>query len=233
MLSDLITPQSPQTSEPAAPIEALRTMIRKSRVPDVRFAGLGTSNARNIVYVVDASGSMVSVFPQVIDELESSLRKLDPIQHFQVILFGPGANGSLAAPVPGAEVARPARPPRLLRATQRNVTSVLRWARSVLPGKSSNPIEALRAAIALDPDAIFVLSSTITGLGQWDPDKEQLLSELDRMNPRDPRTGRRRVVIKAIQLLEPDPSGILRLLAREHGGENGYNFISRQELLAR
>lgn len=233
LLSDLMIERearsNPLLTRPATSSEQMREMIHQRSVPNVRFAGLGASNAIDIVYVVDASGSMISAYPQIIAELERSVRRLEPSQRFQVIVFGPGAEGYLAAHLPG----EPDRTTRLVRATSDNLDHVLEWARGLLASGRSNPIAALEMALSLDPDAVFVLSSSITGLGVWEPDRDELLAQIDLLNPIDARTGRRAVVIKTIQVLETDPAGILRAIGRTHGGEDGYNFISREELLSR
>lgn len=51
----------------------------------INFAGLKASNARRVVYLVDASGSLVGTFPLIIEELRKSLQRLDPRQSFGVI----------------------------------------------------------------------------------------------------------------------------------------------------
>ncbi|MEM7227786.1 MAG: hypothetical protein AAF432_03125, partial [Planctomycetota bacterium] len=51
------------------------------------FVGLTASNARRVVYVIDASGSMIRSFPIVLDELTRSLRGLSEEQSFGVVFF--------------------------------------------------------------------------------------------------------------------------------------------------
>lgn len=218
---------------PAPPTELLHQVTSARRAPRVQFAGLGASNARDVVYVVDASGSMVAEFKFVATKLEQSLRRLDPAQLFHVIVFGPGREGYQWARLPGLDP----RTQTLLPATMRNVDHVARWIHEVIPSGRSNPTMALQMALELEPDAVFVLSSSITGLGVWEPDRDALLQQIDALNPVDPRTGMRPVVIKTIQVLEPDPAGILEAIGRTHGsasgGEDGYNFLSREELTGR
>ena len=46
--------------------------------------------------------------------------------------------------------------------------------------------------------------------------------------------GRRRVVIKAIQFLEPDPTGTMPLIGEQHGdGPGSYSVLTLQALGAR
>lgn len=200
--------------------------------PEVRFFGVGSADVRSVVYVVDASGSMVSTFPFILAELERSARALDALQRFQVIFFkGDAANtsGRVAAPDPVNPDRQ--RETRLIRCTPDHVRTVLAWARTVRPGGRSNPMEALRVALGLQPDAILMLSSSIAGTGEWEIAAEDVLAELESLNPRDPRTGRRRTAIMTVQMFEEDPSGLLRAIGERHGpAGSGHRFIGRNEL---
>ena len=51
------------------------------------FAGTSSTNARKIVYAIDASGSMISSIQIVLEELTRSLENLSPKQSFTVIFF--------------------------------------------------------------------------------------------------------------------------------------------------
>jgi hypothetical protein len=182
--------------------------------------------------VVDASGSMISTFPFILAELERSARALDALQRFQVIFFkGDAANasGRIAAPDPVNPDRR--RETRLIRCTPEHVRAVLEWAQTVRPGGRSNPMEALRVALGLQPDAILMLSSSIAGTGEWEISADEVLAELEALNPRDPGTGRRRTAIMTVQMFEEDPSGLLRAIGERHGpAGSGHRFIGRGEL---
>jgi hypothetical protein len=238
-LAELPAPDAPQLDEApppafdASPQRDLPASLREQkrlerRFPEIRFGGLGAGNARDVVYVVDASGSMVSAMPMVRAMLERSVRRLAPTQRFQIVFFQNAAH--VAAPHPQD---RSARQFRLIRATHDNIDAALDWARRVEAGGRSDPVPALRFAFGFDPDAIFVLSKAIAEPGAWDPDVDAILSQLDRMNPIDRRSGHRRVAIKTIQLMESDPAGVLRAIGEAHGGDEGYTFLSRDELQRR
>jgi len=215
---------APPTPEPVAVEDAL------SEPATVEFSGLGVSDARDIVYVVDASGSMITTLPTVLDELERSIRRLHPIQRFQVFLFHSSPAGDEAhafewpALLPG--VSRPV----LLDATRGNKAAAIAWARTVSPHRRSNPLPALEAALAMNPDAVFLLSAGATDTSLLGMSIGEVLDRLDRLNPA--RRGGRPVVIRAIQILDDDPAGLLRRVAAAHGGENGYKFIGRDDLTA-
>ena len=192
---------------------------------NVEFAGLGAGAARKIVFVVDASGSMIGVFPFVRAELARSLAKLSPAQSYSVIFFQ--RDDALLAPPRG----------RLAPATNEEVTRTLQWikgtddqAPNVVPSGRSNPMQALKRALALKPEVIFLLSSNVTGSGRYEVDLAELLEELDKLNPRNPETGKRPTSINCIQFLDPDPLDALRAIVNEHGSPEGYRFLGRTEL---
>ncbi|HRQ75771.1 MAG TPA: hypothetical protein PK098_07615 [Phycisphaerales bacterium] len=187
----------------------------------VSFLGLSTSNARRIVYVIDASGSMIAYLQIILQELGRSLESLTPQQSFGIVFF----QRSEALVVPP--------PRRLMPATPDAKSAAMRWIdANVIPAGRSNPVAAFEAAMRLNPDVIFLLSDRIRGSGIYEIDQDELMAQLERLNPKDRVTGQRRTQINAIQFLDPDPLGTLELIARQHGGAEGrgYRFISRAEL---
>lgn len=183
------------------------------------FVGLSSSNARRIVYVIDASGSMIRSLPIVVQELARSLDGLTPQQQFSVIFFQ--RDKALITP--------PAT--RLSAGNENEKRKVIEWIdKNIIPAGTSNPIRAIEKALSFEPDVIFLLSENITGGGQWEIDQRDLLALLDRLNPVDHRTGRRKTTINCIQFLDPDPLDTLKKIAEIHGGPNGYKFLDRKEL---
>lgn len=210
------------------PERTIRTERR--RFPEVRFAGTGASNAEKIVYVVDASGSLRSTWPVLIEELERSINRLAPTQRFQVIFFLDSPKrplGYALAPSPdGGDRAY-----RLIRATRENVKRVTEWFDSLAPRGRGDPLEAIEIAFTLEPDAVFLLAR-FTGIAT-DPDKAALLAKLDRLNPRTGPSRNRRVAINGIQFLDRDPEGLLEAVTREHGGPvpgDAYKLLTREEI---
>ncbi|MFG0328949.1 MAG: hypothetical protein ACF8PN_03530 [Phycisphaerales bacterium] len=203
---------------------------------DVSFGGLRGTNARNIVYIVDASGSMIAYLPIVIDELVRSIDQLADTQRFAVIFFQ--RNDAILVPAPGqpqdAAARRRARP-RLMPATEQNKLHVFEWIdldqKNIRAVGKSNPLEALKLALdQIDPapDVVFILSTNITGVGEFEVDQGELFSMIQRMN-RGSR-GEPRTLIKTIQFIYDDPLDTLRLIAERNGGADGYRFLSREEL---
>ncbi len=194
-------------------------------LPDVEFIGLGTSNARSIVYVIDASGPMVTSLGLVREELLRSIDRLGPTQRFGVVAFRSEPDGTNASNVFA---------PVLVRATGRAKQRLADWLDTVTPRGRSAPLHGLRRAIRLRPDAIFLLSRSIerSGGGVWDEGLETTLAELDRLNP-IVDGALRRITIKTIQFRSEDPSGIMQAIGRLHGGGEsgaGYTVIGTEEI---
>lgn len=211
----------------------------------VRFAGLAARQAKSVVYVVDASGPMVSSLPLLLAEVRRSVGALVPTQRFSVVLFRdptveppqPGPDGAVAVTPTTDEPRVMVFQPTLVDATPRQAGRLADWLAGVTPRGRSNPLDGLRAAIALKPQVIFLLTRSIerSGGGQWAQGKARTLEELDRLNPVDPATGQRRVMIKTIQFLDNDPTGIMQGIAELHGPNNpgtevGYRLLYRDEL---
>lgn len=216
-------PAAPPPLAPAAPAKAT-------------FAGVKADRAERVVYVVDASGAMTTSLTFVMNALARSIGELDESQQFQVILFrdpppsgGDGSGGSgggSGASSNGFEIFSPpgARVAGLLRANDTNKDAVRGWLRSVRPLGRSAPLPGLRAALALKPQLVFLLTRSITRSGstpQWGSGNESVLKTLDELNPHDRVTGRRAVTVKTIQFLDDDPSGLLRSIAEQHGDGPG------------
>ena len=197
---------------------------RRGTMGSVMFAGLKGNDAKRIAFVVDASGSMIATFPVITKELERSIKNLSEVQFYSVVFF----QKDQAVSSPPKD--------RMVPATEGNLGRTMNWINeAVVPSGRSNPVLALEEAMGLEPEIIYLLSSNVTGSGQYAVDLEVLIEQLDRLNPKDPSTGQRAVRIKCIQFLDPDPSEALKKIAEIHSGEadeenSGYRFLGRSEL---
>lgn len=222
---------------------ALRSFAPGTQDQAVSFGGLRGSNVVNVAYIVDASGSMLAYLPIVIDELIRSVDQLDDSQQFCIIFFQnndaiivppPGTKGTGAA---GAGWRRAKREPaRYLAATRENRQWVYNWIdlsnQNIRASGRSNPVEAFRAALhelQPAPDVIFVLSTDITGSGEYEVNRDDLLNMIRGYN-RQPGSDEPKSVIKTLQFVEQDPLDTLRLLAEQNGGPEGYKMLTREEL---
>jgi hypothetical protein len=191
----------------------------------VAFAGLGASSVRSVAYVVDASGPMVTSLPMVLRELERSISKLSPTQKFGVIVFRRQSDRG-----PAAEAFAPV----LVRATPSARQMLHDWLMKIEPGGRSSPLAGLEAALAMKPDAVFLLSRSIqrSGGGVWELGMEQTLARLEKLNAIDVDTARRPVLIQTIQFLDEDTTGIMQAIGVRHGGGEGYRVVRRQQDLS-
>ena len=168
------------------------------------FFGVGGSapGVRSIVYVVDRSGSMVDTFLHVRAELKRSISALRRSQKFHVIFFNSGA--PLENP-----------PRRLVNAIDAHRRDFFKFLDNVAAGGGTRPELALRRALAMEPDLIYLLSDGIS----FDPD---LPAKLDAWNRG------RHTRIYTIAYLDQGGREILEGIAREHGGE--FKFVSEYDL---
>ncbi|MBL0922173.1 MAG: hypothetical protein IBJ10_08615, partial [Phycisphaerales bacterium] len=137
-------------------LEAVEAPTREAAAaaPPEFFGARGEREAEKIVYVVDASGSMVSAFASVARELRRSIDGLGSGQWFQVVLFNESA---IETPRGLWGVAEGS----LIRATPENRRAVFRWLENVRPERRSDPLPALERAMAFRPDLVFLLSKGI------------------------------------------------------------------------
>ncbi|MHC4082415.1 MAG: vWA domain-containing protein [Planctomycetota bacterium] len=218
-LADLEAPVVGLALEPSPTASAQIDFAPAQGQDTATFVGMTTSNARRIVYVIDASGSMIRSLQIVIEELARSLGTLSAQQSYGVIFFQ--RNEAVMVPPTG----------RLTQASPEAQLRTLEWIDDhVIPAGRSNPLAAIERALALKPSVIFLLSENITGSGEFEIDQDDLLDLLDELNPIEARSGRRRTQINCVQFLDPDPLETLRRIAERHGGPNGYRFLSRSEL---
>lgn len=220
----------------AAPRQAIPSSTPVSRLPSKpkaeapkpapvpRGAGFGqvqAQRATKVVYAVDISGAMVPVLPFLLQELRRSVERLDESQSFQVVFFR--AEDEQSEPPPSLGDA-------LLRADRTNKRKLDRVADNVFPGGRSDPLSGLSAALQLKPDVIFLLSRNIRRTGTETQTADDVLAHLDALNPKD-RRGQRPVVIKTVQFIDDDPTGLLQAIANNHGdGDGSYRVMSIAEL---
>jgi hypothetical protein len=185
------------------------------RGPKAEFYGLG-GNARRIVYVVDASGSLVDSLQYVLPELQHSIHELSEQQHFTILFFQGGH--VLETPPAGLKPATAYR-------KQQAAAWMSPSAANIRAAGTSSPIPALQRALDYKPDLIFLLSDNIAGRGGGCIDPQYLLDQVARLNTT-------RTKINTIQFLYPDPAALsgrptLQVIAERTGGV--YRFVSARE----
>lgn len=211
-VSRLPTRPKPKVEQPAKPV------VPKS----AGFGQVQAQRASKVVYAVDVSGAMVPVLPFLLQELRRSVERLDESQSFQVIFF---RASDVQIPDP------PSMGDQLLAANRNSKRSLDKIVTRVDPGGRSDTLAGLSRAIALKPDVVFLLSRNIRRTGTETQSGEDLLTQLDRLNPKNARTGQRPVVIKTIQFIDEDPTGLMQAIAGDHGdGSGSYRVMSIADL---
>lgn len=171
--------------------------------PRVNFAGVG-SNAKRIVYLCDASGSMMSVFPALDRQLKKSVDGLRLPQSFGVVFF--------------SENVRPFGAPGLVLANPDNKRRAYDFFRQQAAAGPTVPRPAIQQAFALNPEVLYVLTD---GFDNADP--KDVLEQFRALNRE------KKVKVNTIRLRSPkadgtEPAGsaelanLLRSISQESGG---------------
>jgi hypothetical protein len=115
--------------------------------PRSKIFGHG-SNMRSIIYICDASGSMVGQGEDVLRaELKKAIANLSPVQQFNVLFFHEGDAGAYQEISDG-----------LLMGTPHNKAAAFDFVDNLVFAKANNPIAALEEAFRQRPQLIFLLS---------------------------------------------------------------------------
>ena len=187
-------------------------------------------NARNIAFIVDASGSMVDVLPFVVNELKRVVNELKPAQNITIIMF----SGDGVYEVPGGGGVRGLRP-----CTPRFKEDIREWVslenfRYETGGRGSQNVQqAIERALSYKPQLVFLLSDNLTGGGQGATQHEIFQDDLAKAI-RDANKFKPPAKFNTIQFLYQDPlvraglKGTLQLIADETGGN--YKFIGARDL---
>jgi hypothetical protein len=175
-------------------------------------------NAENIVFLIDASGSLIDTMDFVTVELRRSINSLSPKQSYTVIYY---QGGRLIEPPPAG----------LKRATSENQRRTAQWIDpgqgNVIPSGRSSPIAALKQALTYKPDLVYLLSDDITGSGKDEVDQARLLAAMEKANVNQTK-------INTIQFIYPDPltrfglKGTMQLIAERTSGQ--YTFMTARML---
>lgn len=108
------------------------------------------AGGHQFVYVLDMSGSMKGRrFRRATDELVRSVEQLGPHQSFYVLLFSSGTTQMFG---------RSESLPQPVAATMENKRRLADWLLTAFQGGGTDPREALRIAMGMNPSAIFMLS---------------------------------------------------------------------------
>ncbi len=168
--------------------------------------------ANKVVYVVDFSGSIVVAVDELKRELKRSIGRLTPTQSFDVILFFSSGGGQ------DDKVRTESFKPKLEPADEATRREFFAWIDRKAPMGVTEPLDAMRRALALKPEAIFFFSD-----GYF---QDSVVDEIERAN----RLSKTRIFgLVFDELLLQDTSGLprretegtrrLRQIAEASGGQ--------------
>lgn len=173
-------------------------------------AGIWNLNIRanKIVYVIDYSGSIIVAVDDLKRELKRSIGKLKASQSFTVILFYSTGSG----------VKTESFKPKLEAATEESRREFFQWIDRKAPQGDTEPLEAMRRALGLNPDAIFFFSDGLF--------EDSVVTEIGRVNTKA-RTRIYSLVFDEIYLTdtsglppaEKEGSRRMRRIAESNGGQ--------------
>jgi hypothetical protein len=168
------------------------------------FGPCFASGARKVVFVPDASGSMIQKFDPMRVELRRSIAGLRPPQSFNVVFFQQADPASIGS--------------SLLFANPDSKRKAFDFMDRVTPAGSTDPLPALRRAFAMNPDLIVLLTD-----GDF-PDNQAVIDECRRLNAA--RTTR----IFTIAFLDrgEDYEKTLKQIAADSGGL--FRYVSEEDL---
>lgn len=203
-----------QAPPPPKPAPLLKT---KADLPPAGFAGVKVKQAKRVVYAVDVSGAMAACLDTVLLELRRSIGRLDPEQQFQIVFFRQELNGEQRA----VAIDDRSGQATLLSATPEVKHRVDQLLRSARPLGRSAPLAGLKRSLDFAPDVVFLLTSNMRRSDQGAANDAAVMRALDDLNPVSRVNGRRPVIIKTLQFVEDDPTGLMQAIAQAHGDGPG------------
>jgi Mg-chelatase subunit ChlD len=217
-----VSPALPEVSREAAAAprqnEAIKPIVRESQpdsrqsasarpryvAPQVEFFG-SRLGERKVCFVVDASGSMLALFPTVRSHLADSVQGLQADQYFNIIFF----NSKLYESTPGT----------LTRASSSARTAAISFISSVQSAGSTNPLAAIERAMRCrdaSGDAPAVIYFLTDGFDLAPSATDDLPAAIESLRKRLAPA----VKINTIGFMtQPHDSSVLQKLAKQTGGE--------------
>jgi len=196
---------------------AMRSSSNEIIKKEAMFYGVKARGNR-FVFIVDSSNSMRgNKFVEAKRELIYAIRRLGKDQHFYVIFFDANAERMVLDPDPNF----PSEPaPAPVPATGENMLKVERWIGTVKNELKTNPYDAVKFAMGLSPDAIFLLTD-----GQF-TDRGKTERYLASENYFKDDLGRRqvKVVFNTIGFYSRDGEEVLKEIAKKYKGT--YQFVA-------
>lgn len=182
------------------------TMPATSRPGPIELMGV-KSRGTSVVFVCDASGSMLNKFESLRRQLDKTIGALAPDQRFGIVLMQEEGSATLNT--------------ALLPATPQNVSAVDDFVVNTRFRGETNPIPAIETAFSMHPDVIYLVAD-----GDF-PDNDAVRSQIRGLNKAH------RVRVDAVAFTgEGDPDTafmkVLEDIATSNGGK--YAHVAEREL---
>jgi hypothetical protein len=172
--------------------------------PRSTFVGV-SGNAKKIVYVLDATGSMMSSFDALRVQLRTAISNLRPPQSFDIVFINDKSPPPLS--------------PALLFTTPENKRKAMEYVDTMAPRGGTDPLPAITKAFELQPEMIFLLIDPSDF-----PDKQAVISLVAKQNAK----AKIKLNIIAFEGHDVENEKFLKELATQSGGI--YKYISSKEL---
>jgi hypothetical protein len=192
-------------------------MISGQRGPAVEFFGT-VAHGQKIVFILDISGSMgqnafldadgrLTRFERARRELVRTISRLYADQEFVVLLFSDGCQPMFNMPLDRV---------RFYAATPPHKNEIQKWLASIYPVGATDPRTSLQTAIALYPDAIFLLSDGEFKVGRQGRIGDRVIRMVRGLN-------KQRIPIHTIAYQDRRSRGTLKTIADDTGGS--FRFV--------
>ncbi len=174
----------------------------------------GGGGAHKVIYVCDASGSMMTTFDQLRAEIRRSVDSLQRSQEFNVIFFQEFTNER------GQKMDKvPLSPAGLLRVNSENRHKLADFLGNISPQQTTNPIPALELAFQQQPELIFLLTdgdfvdndAVINRCRELNKDKKVRISTIAYISRGD-------TYEKVLKQIADDSGGTFKFVAEEELG---------------
>jgi hypothetical protein len=175
--------------------------------PKSPFMGI-SGNATKVIYICDASGSMMGVFPRVRFELHRSVDVLRPIQAFNVIFFSDADVTALSKS-------------GLVMANPQNKRKAFELADKTAAAGTTDPLPAIRLAFEQKPELIYVLTDGFDQIVSFDA----VIEEFRKLNA-DKKVKVNTILVRSAG--DPELERVVRTIAAENGGI--CRIVDRQDM---
>jgi hypothetical protein len=155
-------------------------------------------NVRKVVYLCDASGTMLNVFDNLRMEMRKSIESLKPSQSFNIVFFSD--DNALVLEKNG-----------LLVANADNKRKAFEFIEKSFARGTTNPMPAIKAAFASGPELIHCLTDGFDAVASFD----EVAAEFRKHNPGNKVKVNTMLIESSDQ---PELTAILKRIAKDNGG---------------